>query len=122
MAQYVPQEYLAKILQKLARTGIVTTQRGVGGGISLSRPPDRITLLEVVEAMEGPVVLSRCFTNPGECPRESYCAVHEELARIGNSLAMMFSKVNFEQLAKNETSLVARGPVLRLEPAPSGEN
>ena len=121
-AQYVPQEYLAKILQKLAKAGIVTTHRGVGGGIALARAPEQISMLDVMEAMEGPVALNRCFVAPGECPRETYCAIHNELAHIGSSLSGMFAKVNFAKLARNETALasacVAGGS---LEPPAGGE-
>lgn len=106
-AQYIPREYLAKIIQKLAQADIVTTHRGVGGGIALARAPEEITLLDVFEAIDGPVALNRCFVRSDECPRESYCAVHEELEHIGKSLAGMFADVNFAQLAKNETALSA---------------
>ena len=111
-AQFVPQEYLAKILQRLAKAGIVTTHRGVGGGISLARAPEKITLMDVIEAIEGPVALNRCFVRPGECPRESYCAMHDELEQIGNSLAGMFAKVNFARLARNEAARARSRQVL----------
>lgn len=120
-AQYIPREYLAKIIQKLAQAGIVTTHRGVGGGITLARAPEEITLLDVIEAIEGPVALNSCFIRPGECPRESYCAVHEELEHIGKSLASMFAEVNFAQLAKNEAALAAGTGAWRLESGSVGE-
>ena len=101
-AQSVPQEYLAKILQKLARAGIVTTHRGVGGGVSLARIPEKVSMLDVIEAVEGKVSLSRCFVRPSECPRESFCAMHDELDHMGASLASMLRKVNFARLAREE--------------------
>jgi Rrf2 family protein len=120
-AQYVPREYLAKIIQKLAQAGIVTTHRGVGGGITLARPPEEITLLDIVEAIEGPVALNSCFIRPGECPRESYCAIHDELAHIGTTLASMFADVNFADLAKKEAALCERTGSTRLEKEGVGE-
>lgn len=116
-AQHVPQEYLAKILQKLARAGIVTTHRGVGGGVSLARVPEKISMLDVIEAIEGKVALNRCFVRPLECPREKFCAMHDELDRIGASLASMFAKVNFARLARNE----AAGTKPSFEPRNSGK-
>jgi Rrf2 family protein len=107
-AQKVPQEYLAKILQRLARAGIVATHRGVGGGITLARAPEKITMLDVIEAVEGPVALNRCFVRPGECPRESYCSMHDELDDIGGKLAGMFARVNFARLARTETAKVKK--------------
>lgn len=120
-AQYVPKEYLAKIVQKLAQAGIVNTHRGVGGGISLSRAPEEITLLDVIEAIEGKVALNSCIVRPGECPRETYCAVHVELGAIGKSLAEMFANVNFAQLARKEASLYAGSEASRLESGHAGE-
>jgi len=120
-AQYVPREYLAKIIQKLAQADIVTTHRGVGGGITLARPPEEITLLDVVEAIEGPVALNSCFIRPGECPRECYCAIHDELAHIGNTLAAMFADVNFADLAKKEAAFCESTGFNRLEKKNVGE-
>ena len=119
-AQFVPREYLAKILQKLSKAGIVNTHRGVDGGISLARAPDQISMLDVMEAIEGPITLNRCFIEPGECPRESYCAVHNELVQISSSLSGMFAKVNFARLARKEAALVATGKSRRLQPMADG--
>ncbi|MCL4473948.1 MAG: Rrf2 family transcriptional regulator [Actinobacteria bacterium] len=105
-AQSIPQEYLAKILQKLAKEGIVTTHRGVGGGVSLARAPEKISMLDVIEAIEGKVSLNRCFVHPRECPREKFCAMHDELDRIGSSLASMFAKVNFARMARDEAARI----------------
>ena len=104
-AQGVPREYLAKIVQSLAKAGIVRTQRGVGGGISLARPPEEISLNDVLEAIEGPLTINRCFSHPDECFRESFCSVHYELAFIQKSLEQMFSRVNFARLARKEADL-----------------
>ncbi|MBE0428697.1 MAG: Rrf2 family transcriptional regulator [Thermoleophilia bacterium] len=102
--QCVPHVYLAKIVQKLAQAGIVATHRGAGGGISLAIPPEKISLLRVIEAIEGPLALNLCFARPGECPRESYCAAHEELEEIQKKLAAMFSRIDFARLARKEAA------------------
>jgi len=105
--QGVPQEYLGKIIQTLAKAGIVKTHRGVGGGISLARPPLKITMLDVIQAVEGPLLLNRCFIRPGECPRESFCAVHDELLKLQQTIASSLNSVNFAQLARKEAARVA---------------
>ena len=104
-AQSVPREYLAKIVQSLAKAGIVRTQRGVGGGISLARPPEEINMFDVLEAIEGPLTINRCFSHPDECPRESFCAMHYEFGIIQKSLEQMFSRINFARLARKEADL-----------------
>jgi Rrf2 family protein len=78
----VPQAYLSKIIQALARVGLVRTQRGTRGGISLLEDPRVITLRQVIEAVEGPIYLNRCLVRPGLCPRDRFCPVHPVWARI----------------------------------------
>lgn len=101
-AQFVPQDFLAKIMQKLARAGIVRTHRGIGGGISLARPASEINMLQIVEAMEGPLTINRCFANPGECPREAYCSIHDALAAVQTGLANSLEKIDMARLARRE--------------------
>ena len=62
-AMHVPESFLAKIFQSLAKVGLVRSHRGYRGGYSLNRPADAITLLEVVECVEGPIILNDC-TDP----------------------------------------------------------
>ena len=75
-AAEVPKPFLGKILQSLVRSGLIHSQRGVSGGFVLGRPPSEVTLLDVIEAVEGPLSLNRCL-NPGEgCHRTTWCAAH----------------------------------------------
>lgn len=72
----VPAPYLAKIVQTLAKRGLVLTQRGVGGGATLARPPSEITLYEICEALDDPVVKRRCMLGTAECSDERACPCH----------------------------------------------
>lgn len=74
--QAIPPDYLPKVLRTLARAGIVAGSPGRSGGVRLLRSPERLTILQIVEAMEGPVILNRCLSRRGECPRDSFCPVH----------------------------------------------
>ncbi len=76
LAQNILAAFLAKICARLAAANICLTHRGTNGGIRLSRPADQISLLEVVEAIDGPIVLNRCTRQPGECARERTCVIH----------------------------------------------
>lgn len=107
--QQVPREYMAKILQKLADAGITRSQRGVGGGISLEREPKEINLLDVIEAVEGPVALNRCLVRPHDCPREGICSLHRELQAVQRNLRRQLKAIDFATLARKETSLLSRG-------------
>src|SRR5512133_219245 len=72
----VPPTFLAKIFQQFSKIGLVKSYRGTGGGFVLGRSPEKITLLEVVEAVEGPIIPNRCVTGVSECGRTSTCTVH----------------------------------------------
>lgn len=82
MRQDVPAAYLAKIVQMLARAGLVRTQAGARGGVSLAVPPDKVTLRQVIEAAEGPISLNRCVVRPGACARDRFCTVHPVWLRL----------------------------------------
>ncbi|HPX62386.1 MAG TPA: Rrf2 family transcriptional regulator, partial [Deltaproteobacteria bacterium] len=92
----VPQTFLAKIFQQFSKIGLVRSYRGTGGGFVLGRPPENISLLEVVEAVEGPITPNRCVSAPGECDRSSFCKVHpvwvDVQARIRDILASVTLK------------------------------
>lgn len=95
----VPQTFLAKIFQQFSKSGLVRSFRGTGGGFLLSREPENITLLEVVEAVEGPINLNRCMTAPGGCHRDSYCKVHPVWKTIQERIRDMLAGVTLKELA-----------------------
>ncbi len=68
--QSIPSAFLTKIVARLAAADLVQTQRGVNGGIRLARPAGEITLLQVVEAIDGPITFNRCNRRPSECARD----------------------------------------------------
>ncbi|MBI5562063.1 MAG: Rrf2 family transcriptional regulator [Deltaproteobacteria bacterium] len=76
-AQDAPKAYLSKLFQQLAKKGFVRSVRGPVGGFVLARRPADITLLEVIEAMEGQMFLNSCLIHEGCCPRGAACPVHE---------------------------------------------
>ncbi len=96
----VPRAYLAKIIQALARANLVLTRQGPGGGVSLGEDPAGITLRRMVEAVEGPIHLNRCLVRAGECPRDTFCAVHPVWARIQAVLLRELEAVTARDLAE----------------------
>lgn len=69
--QDIPLSFLAKIIAQLSVAGLLQTMRGARGGVTLARPPEEITLLEVVEAIDGPIMLNECVHNGYDCPLSS---------------------------------------------------
>ena len=95
----VPQALLAKIFQHLSRVGLVNSYRGTGGGFKLGQPAEKISLLDIVEAVEGPIILNRCLTREGACHRDSICPVHPVWHNIQEKVRQMLREVTVKQLA-----------------------
>jgi Rrf2 family protein len=96
----VPQTFLAKIFQSFAKLGIVSSSRGTGGGFTLARPASAITLREVVEAVEGPILPNRCLLGAGNCERDGVCNVHKVWRTVQSQVVQVLESVTIEELAK----------------------
>jgi Rrf2 family protein len=96
--QNIPAPFLAKIISQLSLSGLVSTYRGSGGGVSLARPATEISLLEVIEALDGPLRLNRCAIEPESCPRTGHCPVHPIWAKAQTNLASLLSSTTFDDL------------------------
>jgi Rrf2 family protein len=97
--QNIPGPFLAKIISQLSLSGLVTTYRGAGGGVKLARPASRINLLQVIEALDGPVRLNRCVISPGLCPQDEHCPVHDIWAQAQADLTNLLGLTTFDELA-----------------------
>jgi Rrf2 family protein len=75
-------QFACKILQQLHKGKLVDSRMGPKGGFSLSRPPGKIELLKVVEAIQGPVKINKCLLGTNSCPRRPKCAVSGKLAEL----------------------------------------
>ena len=71
--QRIPPSFLAKIVSQLSVAGLLQTSRGARGGVSLAKPPAEITILEVVEAIDGPILLNECVSESSNCTFEDGC-------------------------------------------------
>lgn len=86
----LPEPFLGQILRLLVRGGLVQSKKGVGGGFALSRKPEEINFLEVLEALEGPVAVNRCQSPIEQCPREGQCAMEFIWAKAQDALVNVF--------------------------------
>lgn len=108
-SQGISPTFLGKIVQSLARAGILATRRGVGGGIALAKPPEDFTLLQVIEAVEGPLAIIECLRQPGGCVHEGDCPAFPHLVLAQERLREALD-VSFAEL------LEADGPTAVLAP------
>src|ERR1051325_2224752 len=82
----IPQEALAKILQKLVRAGLLTSQQGIHGGYMLARDARQISALEVIRAIDGPLFLTSCTSDKrGDCEQTDRCTVDRKSTRLNSS-------------------------------------
>lgn len=100
--QDITPAFLTKILQPLIKAGIVGSQRGVGGGFYLLKDPAEITLLDIVEAQEGTLLLNQCMAGPGTCERDASCPVHGAWGEVREELTGTLSRYTFAELAARE--------------------
>ena len=106
--QLVPYPFLRKIASSLASAGFVDTRRGRGGGITLAQPAEGITLRQIVEAMEGPILLNRCLIAPGTCSLDRVCPVHLVWRRVQEDLLGLLGSVTLADLAREGRRLRRR--------------
>jgi Rrf2 family protein len=104
--QDVPKAFLAKILQKLVNGGIVSSIRGVKGGFRLLKKPKDISLLKVIEAVDGPVSLNVCVVDKLSCERSAHCSIHPVWVDLQQDLAKKMNSIHFDKLVKNEKSFM----------------
>lgn len=99
-AKSIPKVFLSKILQKLTRVGIVRSYRGVKGGFKLAKSPKDITLLDVIEAIEGPVAMNICAIDKRLCNLSNTCSVHPVWVKIKKDVEKRLKNENFARLVK----------------------
>ncbi len=95
----LPPAFVRRIVGKLAEAGILRTTRGARGGVTLARPAREISLLDVVKAMEGGLVLNACVDTPSACPLAVACPVNKAWCEATDTLAASLAKVRFDRLA-----------------------
>jgi Rrf2 family protein len=110
-----PEHFLAKILQRLVRARIVSSRRGEGGGFELGRPADALSVLDVLEAIEGPLNLNFCLTAPDACERAPKCAAHAVWAEAQDAMAAVLRRATLASLAQNG-SWKAHGDFVAITP------
>jgi Rrf2 family protein len=103
----IPKAFMTRIVAQLSREGLINTFPGREGGLMLPRPASQITLREVVEAFEGPILLSACLQVKGEddCPFHSNCPVRPKWGRVQVAMLREMASITFEDLVQESLGL-----------------
>lgn len=96
----IPFHFLTKIIQNLTKYHITTSVRGPKGGIALAVMPSRVSLLQIIEAMEGPYSLDGCILGLSTCNDEAPCPLHRQWAAMRDELKAFFANTNLADLEK----------------------
>ena len=101
----VPKAFLHKITADLVKAALVRTFAGAQGGLALVRPPQEISLLQVIESVEDAICLNSCLIRPQECPRDLICPGHGVWGRIQNTLIAELRSITIAELAADAQRL-----------------
>lgn len=94
----IPVNHIAKVVNKLSRNRFIISKKGKGGGVWLARTPGSIKISEIIETMEGPIMLSDCLFISGVCEFSKTCKFRKNLAKINNSINGLFSNLSVKDL------------------------
>lgn len=97
----IPLPLLSKLLQKLGKTGFLVSEFGTNGGYRLARDPRLISALEVIRAVDGPIVLANCFTEHAFCGHSDRCTVKRPLKRIHDGILRLLESVSIEDMLQD---------------------
>jgi Rrf2 family iron-sulfur cluster assembly transcriptional regulator len=93
-----------KLMQKLHGSKFIDSCMGPKGGFTLGRPPSEITLLEVVEAIQGPISVNRCLLSSDACSRHISCSVRAKLAGVQDTIVGSLASITFEDLLESKSA------------------
>lgn len=96
----IPYHFLAKILQRLAVTGLLTSSKGPSGGFALGRPAKNITLFDIVEAIDGTEFMEKCVLGFPECSGKNPCSVHPKWGGLRDEIYQMLVSKNIAEMAR----------------------
>ncbi|MBI2956475.1 MAG: Rrf2 family transcriptional regulator [Acidobacteria bacterium] len=94
----IPVGLMAKVLQRLVRCGLLRSQHGSNGGYTLARPPEFISALDVIHAIDGPVMITACQTVRGECVQTPMCTVKEPLRKVNERIVNALSALSIAEI------------------------
>jgi Rrf2 family protein len=114
----IPIELLAKVLQRLARRGLVTSHQGTRGGYRLARPVAQISVADIIQAIDGPLTVTACSTDAENCGQYSKCSIRDPLWKIKDRIVSALSTCSLQEISADllEEPVPASAPVAFTRP------
>ena len=110
----IPPEALAKILQRLAKAGLLHSQHGINGGYTLARPANEISAYEVIRAIDGPLFITSCITVRGECGQSEKCTIREPLRKVNESIEQVLRRIKIAEMTEESDTKTAVAELVTL--------
>jgi Rrf2 family protein len=109
----IPLPLLSKVLQKLARAGLLASEQGTNGGYRLAREASSISALEAIRTIDGPIILTQCFTehNTG-CHQANLCPVREPLRKVHEGILGLLNNISLADLSSDDMPVPVHRPML----------
>ena len=98
--EQVPYQLACKLMQKLNNVKLVASCMGPKGGFELGNEPSKISLLEIVEAIQGPISMNRCVMNKDACSRKKFCTVRQKLIDIQKNMTRDLASITLDELIR----------------------
>jgi len=98
----IPAQLLAKVLQRLTKTGLLRSHAGMNGGYALAREARQISAFEVIHAIDGPFFITSCTKGAKACELTPSCTIKEPLARVNDTIAGVLKSISIQDLAEHE--------------------
>jgi Rrf2 family protein len=108
----IPPEALAKILQRLAKAGLLQSQHGTNGGYTLARAAHTISAFEVIRAIDGPLFITSCVTVRGECDQSDRCNIREPLRKVNDSIEAVLKRIKISHMREEPEDAGSESPKL----------
>jgi Rrf2 family protein len=118
--QQISYQFLRKVAQILVSKGFLMSERGVGGGLTLARPAEEITVLDLVRVFGSPS-LNRCTSDPPRCDRRALCAVYPVWAEAQNQVEQVLSGARLSDMVERQAALDRGRPEPELNVRPRSE-
>jgi Rrf2 family protein len=106
----IPPEALAKILQRLAKAGLLHSQHGTNGGYTLGRAAHTISAFEVIQAIDGPLFITSCVTIRGECDQTDRCNIREPLRKVNESIEAVLKRIKVSHMREEPEEAASEAP------------
>jgi len=108
----IPPEALAKILQRLAKAGLLHSVHGINGGYMLARAAHTISAFEVIQAIDGPLFITSCVTVRGECDQTHRCNIREPLRKVNESIEAVLKRIKISHMREEPETVASDAPKL----------